>query len=515
MSELPPLGGVSAQSRALTRSGLLARNVGWNLLGVLLPLAVAVFAVPALIDGLGEARFGLLSLAWVFIGYFNIFDLGFGRALTKVVSTRIAEHREQSIPVLVATALNSVVLLAAVTAASVWFAAPWLVGSVMTIPGELQAEALGVLRVLALAIPFVILGTVLRGVLEAFQRFDLVNMVRLSSGLYLFLGPLAMLPFTQDMVWLIGMLAAGKFVGTLTFLRLCFQRVPGLAAQWRWSAPEFRALFVFGGWITAGNTLGPMLSYTDHFLIGALVSVAMVGFYIVPYQMVTKLWVIVTAIVAVLFPALSVNLVDDPERARRVFMTAMKAVVVVVAPAAWLLTAFAGEILSLWLGAQYRDIAAPLLQLFAIGVFINSFSIVTLALVQAAGRPDWVPKLFLVEMPLYLPGLYLAIQHAGLLGAALVWLAKIVVDFLFLIWAVQCLLPAARAALLSAIPGFIMLMLSFAPLLFAPSLELRVSYAAVWVLVFAWTGWRYLLDVNERGLLTNRLISLWGRSAGH
>ena len=74
---------------------------------------------------------------------------------------------------------------------------------------------------------------------------------------------------------------------------------------------------------------------------------------------------------------------------------------------------------------------------------------------------------------------------------------------------------AARAALLSAIPGFIMLMLSFAPLLFAPSLELRVSYAAVWVLVFAWTGWRYLLDVNQRGLLTNRLISLWGRSAGH
>ncbi|MES0873941.1 flippase [Sinimarinibacterium thermocellulolyticum] len=502
------------QARALTRGGLLARNVGWNLLGVLLPLAVAVFAIPVLIRDLGEARFGLLSLAWVFIGYFNIFDLGFGRALTKVVSTRIAERRQASIPALVATALNSVLLLAASTATVVWLAAPWLVDHVMTIPAALQAEARGVLRVLALAIPFVIVGTVLRGVLEAFQRFDLVNLVRLSSGLYLFLGPLAMLPFTQDMVWLIGMLAAGKLVGTLTLLRLSLRLVPDLTSRWSWSAPEFRALFVFGGWITAGNTLGPLLTYTDHFLIGALVSVAMVGFYIVPYQMVTKLWVVVTAIVGVLFPALSIHLVDDPARARRVFLTAMKAVVVVVGPAAFLLTAFAGEILALWLGAQYRDIAAPLLQLFAIGVFINSFSIVTLALVQAAGRPDWVPKLFAVEMPVYLPGLYLAIQHGGLIGAALVWLAKIVVDFSFLIWATQRLLPPARPSLIAAAPGFALLLASFAPLLTPLPLGVRAPYATLWIAAFAWLAWRRLLDDTQRSVLAKRIRSPWRRSVG-
>jgi O-antigen/teichoic acid export membrane protein len=500
-----PSAGLDAHT--LTRRGLLARNVVWNLLGVGLPLLVAVFAIPVLVRSLGEGRFGLLSLSWIFIGYFNIFDLGFGRALTKIVSSRIALSQQDSIPRLIATAMTSVMAFSLLVAVVIFISAPWLATTVMRIPEDLHAEAEGVLRVLALAIPFVILGTVLRGALESFQRFDLVNAVRVSSGLYLFLGPLFMLPFTHNMVLLIGMLALGKVFGTLMFLRMCFKRVPQLASRFGWTSAEFRSLFTYGGWITVGNILGPLLTYTDHFMIGALVSVAMVGYYIVPYQMVTKLWVIVTAIVGVLFPALSVNLISDPERARRLFATGVKAVIIVVAPAAWLLTAFSGEILELWLNSEYRQTAGPLLQLFAIGVFINSFSIVTLALVQAAGRPDWVPRLFMIEMPIYLPALYLSIERFGLQGAATVWISKIVIDFLFLMWAVQKLMPATRQAMIAAIPGVVLMAASFLPSFAGLSLTIRLAIAVVWLAGFGLLAWLRVLDQGERNWIKNRLTS--------
>ncbi len=500
-----PAAAAHTEASALTRRGLLARNVVWNLLGVGLPTLAAVLAIPPLAGALGEARFGLLSLAWMFIGYFTIFDLGLSLALTKIVSARIAENRRPSLTSLVGTALIAATLVAVLSAVLVWGAAPRLVTQIMKVPADLQGEALQVIYVLALSIPFVILGSVLRGVLEAFQRFDLVNVVRLANGLYLFIGPLLVLPWTRDMAVLVGVLALGKAVATLVFAWFCLRLLPELLRELRWSALEFRELFLFGGWITLGNIIGPLLTYTDQFMIGTLVSIALVGYYLVPYQMITKLWAVTVAVVGVLFPALSIHLIADRPAARRLFLLGMKSVVLLVAPAAFLAAAFAGEILQLWLDAEHGRVGGPLLQVFALGVLINAFSFVTLALVQASGKPDWVPKLFLLEMPFYVPALYVAIAQCGLMGAVLVWLAKILVDFLFLLWASSRVMPEVSAALRKAVPGFLVLFGGFLPLYADLPLMWRGLYAGVWLLGLPLLSWYQLLSPDERSLILDRV----------
>ncbi len=77
----------------LTSGRLLVRNSFWNFLGQVVPLMAAIFSIPLLIKGLGTDRFGLLTLAWIVIGYFNLFDLGLGRALTKLVSEKLGGGR--------------------------------------------------------------------------------------------------------------------------------------------------------------------------------------------------------------------------------------------------------------------------------------------------------------------------------------------------------------------------------------------------------------------------------------
>ena len=73
----------------------LARNVFWNLLGVGTPLLVAVVAIPRLIEALGTDRFGVLTLAWMVVGYFGLLDLGLGRALTKLVAERLGKGQDE------------------------------------------------------------------------------------------------------------------------------------------------------------------------------------------------------------------------------------------------------------------------------------------------------------------------------------------------------------------------------------------------------------------------------------
>ena len=86
LGEYRCLGEAELIAGRLTSGPTLARGVVWNALGQGLPLVAALFAVPILIDVLGTDRFGVLTLAWIAIGYFGLFDLGLGRALTQLVA---------------------------------------------------------------------------------------------------------------------------------------------------------------------------------------------------------------------------------------------------------------------------------------------------------------------------------------------------------------------------------------------------------------------------------------------
>src|SRR5262249_14291415 len=102
---------VSATSSNLTSGRVLARSTAWNMLGQLLPAGIAALAIPILVHRIGVERFGLLSLAWVVVGYFSLFDLGIGRALTKLVSDRLGIYDHVAIPGLAGTSLFLLLLL--------------------------------------------------------------------------------------------------------------------------------------------------------------------------------------------------------------------------------------------------------------------------------------------------------------------------------------------------------------------------------------------------------------------
>ena len=69
----------------LTGTRLLAKNAALSLLGQGAPLLIAVVAVPRLIRGLGLDRFGVLSLTWMLVGYFGLFDFGLRDGLRRLV----------------------------------------------------------------------------------------------------------------------------------------------------------------------------------------------------------------------------------------------------------------------------------------------------------------------------------------------------------------------------------------------------------------------------------------------
>ena len=140
---------------SLTGGRLLARNTVWNLAGMLLPTLAGVVAIPRLVHSLGVDCFGLLSLAWIIVGYFSLFDMGMGRALTKLIADKLGANEERSIPPLVWTSLLLLLLLGVTAAAVLLSISPWLLHHVLKIPSALQPESLQSFEWLAASIPIV------------------------------------------------------------------------------------------------------------------------------------------------------------------------------------------------------------------------------------------------------------------------------------------------------------------------------------------------------------------------
>src|SRR3954470_5469540 len=118
----------------------LARSTVLNLAGLGTPLVVAFFAIPVLTRWLGTDRFGVLSLVWVVLGYFSLFDLGLSRALTQIISERVSSLRTDDLPQLVWTGLGLLLGLGLITTLVATACSAWLVNHVLHIPPVLQSE---------------------------------------------------------------------------------------------------------------------------------------------------------------------------------------------------------------------------------------------------------------------------------------------------------------------------------------------------------------------------------------
>jgi O-antigen/teichoic acid export membrane protein len=491
-----------ATARAnLTSGRLLAHNTVWNLAGQLLPMVVGLVALPFLIRGMGVARFGVLSLAWVIIGYFGLFDLGIGRALTKMVADKLAAHQEHGVPPLVWTSLLLMLLLGLAGGVIMWTVTPWLVYKTLKIPWELQGETVRAFHLLAISIPVVTMTSAFRGVLEAQQRFRILNMIRIPMSIFSFAGPLAVLPFSSSLVPVVAVLLAGRLVGLVAQVFACFKGMPALRHNVALRSSLLLPVVRFGGWMTVSNIVSPVMSYLDRFLVGSLLSITSLAYYTAPFDMVTRVTVIPGAMAGVLFPAFASSLIQNPQRAALLLSRGLKYIFFAVFPILLIIAALAPEGLQVWLGSAFAQHSTLALRWLTAGVFVNCFAQVPFALIQSGGRPDITAKLHLVELPLYLAAVWLLTTNLGIEGTAIAWAARAALDAVLLFLFAGRILQR-NTSLLSKLGATVVIGLLLMYFVTLPEhLANKIGLLVASLLLSALAGWLWGLDSAERCFL--------------
>lgn len=395
-------------------------------------MVAAAVAVPTLLHTLGTESFGVLSISWTLIGYFILFDLGLGRALTRLVAERLGGGEPADLPALVGTAIFMLLALGSVLGLALWLATPVISHRILQVPAPLEGQTRATFHLLAVSLPAVLATAGLGGVLAAYQRFKELNLIRIPLSILSFVLPMAVLPYTHDLAAVVGAIVAVRIVGAVGHMMVCAAVVPGFVRQIRWTSGVAAPLLVSGGWIAVINLIVPLMASVDRLLLGAMMSVSEVAFYTPPQELVTRMWIVPGTLVGVLFPAFATSGQADPARVRVLFIRGLSQVYFVLYPISLLLIVVGGDGLRVWLGADFQKGAQGALRFMAIGGLCTGLSFIPSALIQAVGQPRRVGVLLLMETPLFLLGLWLGIRQGGMTGAAFVWCVRALVDFLAL-----------------------------------------------------------------------------------
>ncbi len=489
---------------------LLTRNWILNLAGQVLPLFVALPAMPYVIRGLGTERFGILSIAWVLLSYTTALDLGLGRATTKFAAEYLGRGEHDKLSGIVWTSVWAQVILGSIGAILAAAATPLVVDRLLKISVSLQHETKISFFILASSLPVVLIGNVFRGLLEAGQRFDLVNYVRIPANASIFLLPATALPLRIGLPGIVLLLTLARFGASLAYLVFCLKQYPTLRGEKSGDRNAIRTLLVYGGWVTVSNAVSPLMMYLDRFFIGSMISVAAVGYYTAPYEAINRATVLPGSLTATIFPAFSsLDASGFQQRLDELCVRSLKSLLLALGPILLLVIFFAREILNVWLGPEFAANGTLVLQLLAVGVLVNALAFVPLGLLHGLGRPDLSAKIHLLELPLYIAMLTYLLRHMGIAGAALAWTVRVSVDAVLLYGAVLWLKLVSAGSLIgngllksvAVISAFGMLL--GIPCLVGESAGVRSVLASIATLTFGFVAWTHLLDSKDRNLIVS------------
>ena len=455
----------------MTAKPSLTRSATLNFVGGILPMFVALVTTPIYLHHIGAARYGVLAIVWMVQGYFGFLDLG----LSSATSNRIAQlgdapHREREAVLWTAMILNAALGLVGGVAL---YALMHVLLAYFDMGEALRVELLPALPYVACLVPLSNLIFVFNGALVGRERFGTLNAVTLPVTLMYQLVPLgAALVFGPNLRYLVfGTLAAG--VAALTVTAFAVWRVFPLRLA---SGPRrdlVGQLFSYGAWISVTSLAQPLLETADRLMIGHALGPQAVTYYQVPFNLAARARLFPSVISRTLFPRLSAL---DAASGVALSSSAIRGLAAALTPMMVFGIFLMHPFLSLWVGQEFASRAASVGETILVGIWINSLAWIAACHLQATGRPGIVARLQAYEMLPFLALLWWMLQHFGVLGAALAWSARNLVDGVLVLHAARL---DARPTRMLALPALIVTAAYVGTLVFAP---------LTWPSIVVWLG---------------------------
>jgi O-antigen/teichoic acid export membrane protein len=421
----------------------LSRNVAVNIAGSVVPMVFSLVTLPIYLRLIGSERFGVLAVIWAMLGYFGFFDFGFGRAVTQQMS-RLGDDQPEQRSRLLWTALTAVFSLGVVGSVALWLFSDFILTHMIHMSDTSRAEAASAVNWMLLALPLLLATSALMGALQARMRFVQVNIVQVQGAV---LGQLFALGVAWtghiDLSMLVPATLASRLITATLFYLLCRRYVP-LRGGPVIDRGYLKSMASYGGWVSVSSFLTPLLVTVDRMVIASLSGARAVTHYTVPYDLVNRAMVVSNGFSAALFPRLAA--LKDADEARRIAIDSSRMLIAIMTPVLMAGVFLIHPFLVLWVGREFADQSGGVGEIILLGVWANAIGIAFYVRFLATNSPKVVALVYLIEIPIYLLMLWAGITYFGVVGAAVAWSMRSLMD--------ACILMRLNGVLAQALKMF-------------------------------------------------------------
>lgn len=394
-------------------------------------MLIGLLSVPYILKNIGVEKLGVLTLVWAIIGYFSVFDFGLGRALTQKISRLIASKKYGSCAATARSGLILVILIG-IAGSGLLFISVFVLGvEWLNVTNDMLNEVRTSILIAATAIPIITITSGLKGILEGMEEFGIVNIYKFILGAANFISPvISIFLYGPSLPAIVLFLVASRFVIMLMhywsitkYFPFIFQRGEAINTH------DARDLLVFGSWMTLSNLLSPLMVIGDRFIISSIAGAGVVAYYTVPSDFLIRLLIIPAALTTTLFPVFSQKMQVNMDEARTLYRRSLTMIFIFMFPLLTAISLGAHFGISLWLGKPFADHSHMAVVILSVGILFNSTAQIPHAAIQANGNAKLTSLIHLGEFLLYAPILFTMVTLYGIVGAAIAWTGRAIIDF--------------------------------------------------------------------------------------
>ncbi len=403
-----------------TRTG--AMQIGINAMsgfGARIAMMVIGFIVtPIVVNALGLAQFGLVSIVGSIAGYLGLLDFGLGGAFVKFISEHVTRGELHGARQVVTFGVLFYLLFGLVLAAPVYLVAPFLV-HLFHMPADQYAAAVRYFRIVYVLVicsmAFSLAGSVVVGMhrMDIASRNNFIGYL-VSSGV-----TIAFLKVGYGVnAMLCGMTA--QLVVTATLQYVSARRL--LGSLWHdprtfeWSM--LRRLAGFGGWTQANSLLNIFNLDVGRFIAASAINIASLGVYEIGSKISFLTKSLPNYLLDALMPAASAaDAAGDGLRLHAIYVRATRYSTGLSLLFAGFIVGAADEIVHVWIGRSLPFVAAILLWL-TLGYAVNSTTGVGTTILRAKGLPRFETYYTAVASAVTVIATIVLLPRFGIVGVA-------------------------------------------------------------------------------------------------
>jgi O-antigen/teichoic acid export membrane protein len=329
-------------------------------------LAVAFLLTPFVLHRLGDTQYGLFVLVGAVIGQGALLDFGIGSAIIKYVAEHQAQGQNDRLSGLLATALFIYCGLGVIALLLTSAIAPFF-PDLFNVPTSDRSTTIIITWLAGIRLAISIPCTTSSAILWGLHRYALANALNVATTLASALATVAILLLGGGLVALV----AANIPLTLGMQAItiwCVHRVmPELRLGWRGVRRDLmKRLLSFSASMFATDIAYNFQTKSDEIIIGAFLPVSFVSPYAISRRLGGVPQLVGEQALSGFIPISSeLHAKGDAGRLRSLYLVGSRVTLAICVPLAAALTALAGPLLTLWVGAEYAA-HAPIVVILAL-----------------------------------------------------------------------------------------------------------------------------------------------------